>query len=176
MDHETTDLLNRVVWAPMPYTKHHVEVHESEVIPVIPDPCSLPTFRRFHFIQWCHFSCLPSWNAGDMDQSFTKNNAGTGEPTNQSNPSNLPSNHPTYHPTIQPTIQPSNLPSNPHYNGLLGPKSHWAPALVQIARYPPATTHAVSWNMTPSVLGNIWWLGVGRNHLNLSEVYCTESS
>lgn len=149
MDYETTDLLNRVVWAPMPYTKHHVEVHESEVIP---DPCSLPTNSA-------NLTVMPFLMADVL--KFSRNG-------------DRQTNKPT-HRTIQPSNLPSNdLQSNAHYNGPLGPshikhqrRSKELATRLQQWKY--------EWNMTPRVLGNICWFAVGRNHLNLWELYYTHN-
>lgn len=149
MDYETTDVLNRVVWAPMPYTKHHVEVHESEVIPYA---CSLPTNSA-------NLTVLPFLMAHVL--TFSRN--GDRQTNNPTQP-------------IQPSIQPSNLPSNDlpsnaHYNGPLGPshikhqrRSKELATRLQQRKY--------ECNMTPRVLENICWFAVGRNHL-IYESYIT---
>ena len=120
MDYETTDVLNRVVWAPMPYTKHHVEVHESEVIPY---PCSLPTNSA-------NLTVMPFLMADVL--TFSRNgDRQTNTPTQPIQPSNptikptiQPSNHPTYHPmTYNPTPTTMDLWAQVTLSTSAGPKS-----------------------------------------------------
>lgn len=124
-----------------------MRVRSSQILAVCP-----PIPR---ILQWCHFSWLTSWNSPET---------GIGKPTNQPI---QPSNHLT--------IQPSNdQPSNAHYNGPLGP-SH----IKHQRRSKELTTRLqqrkYKWNMTPRVFGNICWFAVGRNHLNLWELYYTHN-
>ena len=138
-----------------------MRVRSSQILAVCP-----PIPR---ILQCCHFSWPTSWHSPETV---------IGKPTSQPNSSNhpiQPSNHPSNHPTIQPSNLPSNdLPSNAHYNGPLGPshikhqrRSKELATRLQQRKY--------EWNMTPRVLGNICWFAVGRNHLNLWELYYTHN-